>query len=159
MVQVRKLALLLGFALVVFASQDIWVGFSPIVTSASSVLGVSVTLVGFLAITYPIFFLILTVPSGILLDKNFKLWLSVGAVLTFCGGIGRLVDTSSYVRLLVCQVLAALGQPFLLNGFVPFATRVFEARRPLSSRCWVCRCTSGPSSPLPQERRCTVLEE
>ena len=131
MVQVRKLILLLGLALVVFASQDLWVTFSPIVTNASFALGVSVTHVGFLAITYPIFFLILTVPSGILLDRNFKLWLSLGAVLTFLGGIGRLADTSSYTWLLACQLLAALGQPLLLNGFVPFATRVYEAKRAL----------------------------
>ena len=129
MVQVRSLALILGLAMVVFANQNIWVTFSPVVTNASSVLGVSVTLVGFLAITFPILFLILTVPSGILLDKNFKLWLSIGALLTLLSGVGRFADTSSYAWLLVCQLLAAIGQPFLLNGFVPFATRVYEARR------------------------------
>lgn len=129
MVQIRKLVLMLGLALVVFANQNIWVTFSPIVTNASADLGVSVTLVGFLAITYPILFLILTVPSGILLDKNFKVWLSLGAVLTLFGGVGRLADTSSYVWLFACQLGGALAQPFLLNGFVPFATRVYEARR------------------------------
>ena len=125
----RRLALMLGLALAVFANQNIWVTFSPVVTNASSILGVSVTLVGFLAITYPIFFLLLTVPSGILLDKNFKLWLGLGATLTFVGGVGRLANTSSYTWLLVCQLFGALAQPFLLNGFVPFATRVYEARR------------------------------
>lgn len=120
---------MLGLALAVFANQNIWVTFSPVVTNASSILGVSVTLVGFLAITYPIFFLLLTVPSGILLDKNFKLWLGLGATLTFVGGVGRLANTSSYTWLLVCQLFGALAQPFLLNGFVPFATRVYEARR------------------------------
>lgn len=125
----RRLALMLGLALAVFANQNIWVTFSPVVTNASSILGVSVTLVGFLAITYPIFFLLLTVPSGILLDKNFKLWLGLGAALTFVGGVGRLANTSSYTWLLVCQLFGALAQPFLLNGFVPFATRVYEARR------------------------------
>ena len=129
MVQVRRVALLLGLALVVFANQDVWVTFSPVVTDASSVLGVSVTLVGFLAITFPVLFLVLTVPSGILLDKNFKLWLSVGGLLTLLSGLGRLADASSYPWLFGCQLLAAVGQPFLLNGFVPFATRVYEARR------------------------------
>lgn len=129
MVQVRKFALLLGLALVVFANQNIWVTFSPVVTDASSALGVSVTLVGFLAITFPVLFLILTVPSGILLDKNFKLWLTMGALLTLLSGLGRFADTSSYLWLFACQLLAAIGQPFLLNGFVPFATRAYEARR------------------------------
>jgi major facilitator 4 family protein len=129
MVQVRKLVLILGLALVVFANQNIWVTFSPVVTNASANLGVPVPLVSFLAITYPIFFLILTVPSGILLDKSFKVWLSIGAALTLFAGVGRLADTSSYVWLFACQLGGALGQPFLLNGFVPFATRVYEARR------------------------------
>jgi hypothetical protein len=43
--------------------------------------------------------------------------------------VGRLANTSSYTWLLVCQLFGALAQPFLLNGFVPFATRVYEARR------------------------------
>lgn len=131
MVQVRKLVLMLGLAMVVFANQNIWVTFSPVVTNASADLEVSVTLVGFLAITYPIFFLILTLPSGILLDRNFRLWLSLGAVLTLFSGVGRLANTSSYPWLFACQLGGALGQPFLLNGFVSFATRVYEARRAL----------------------------
>jgi major facilitator 4 family protein len=130
-VQVRGLILTAGLVLIVFASQAIWVTFSPIVTYTAEELGVSVELIGFLAVTYPIFFLILTLPSGILLDKKFKLWLGLGVLFTFIAGVGRLVNLSSYWWLLVCQLSGAFGQPFLLNAFVPFASRVYEERRAL----------------------------
>ncbi len=127
----RKFALTVGFILIVFASQAIWVTFSPIVTYTAEELRVSVELIGFLAVTYPIFFLILTMPSGILLDKNFKLWLGLGVLFTFIAGVGRLVNLFSYWWLFACQLFGALGQPFLLNAFVPFASRVWEERRAL----------------------------
>lgn len=127
----RGLILTAGLVLIVFASQAIWVTFSPIVTYTAEELGVSVELIGFLAVTYPIFFLILTLPSGILLDKKFKLWLGLGVLFTFIAGVGRLVNLSSYWWLLVCQLSGAFGQPFLLNAFVPFASRVYEERRAL----------------------------
>jgi major facilitator 4 family protein len=130
-VQVRGLILTAGLVLIVFASQAIWVTFSPIVTYTAEELGVSVELIGFLAVTYPIFFLILTLPSGILLDKKFKLWLGLGVLFTFIASVGRLVNLSSYWWLLVCQLSGAFGQPFLLNAFVPFASRVYEERRAL----------------------------
>jgi len=128
---VRGLILTAGLVLIVFASQAIWVTFSPIVTYTAEELGVSVELIGFLAVTYPIFFLILTLPSGILLDKKFKLWLGLGVLFTFIASVGRLVNLSSYWWLLVCQLSGAFGQPFLLNAFVPFASRVYEERRAL----------------------------
>ncbi|WP_048094466.1 MFS transporter [Geoglobus ahangari] len=131
MVQLRKPALIAGFILTVFASQAIWVTFSPVVTHVAEELGTSVEFVGYLAVTYPLFFLLLTMPSGILLDRNFKLWLIFGAALTFLAGAGRLLNLSSYYWLLICQLFGAVGQPFLLNAFVPLATRIDESRRAL----------------------------
>ncbi len=129
MVQLKKLLILSGFILITFASQAIWVTFSPAVTLVASDLRIKPEYVGYLAVTYPLFFLILTVPSGMLLDRNFRFWLFFGALMTFLGGAGRLIVFASYYWLLACQLLAAAGQPFLLNGFVPFASRLYERRR------------------------------
>jgi len=123
--------LFLGFALIVFASQAIWVTFSPILTYASRDLGVSVTVLGFFAIAYPIFFLVFTVPSGILIDRDLRKWFLFGGVVTFAGGSLRVVMPDSFSWLLACQLLGALGQPFLLNAFVPYASRLYEKSRPL----------------------------
>ncbi|MBE8539694.1 MFS transporter [Geoglobus acetivorans] len=129
MVSVRKTLLLTGLVLITFASQAIWVTFSPVTTLVAQNLGVPAEYVGYLAVTYPLFFLILTVPSGILLDRNFRLWLLFGTVMTFIGGAGRLLDHTNYFWLLLCQLFSATGQPFLLNAFVPFASRMYAERR------------------------------
>ncbi|MEM4503678.1 MAG: MFS transporter, partial [Archaeoglobaceae archaeon] len=86
-----KLLLTLGFILITFASQSIWVTFSPVLSNVAEELGVQTALVGYLAVLYPLFFLILTIPSGILLDRNFRFWLTFGSVATFLGGTLRLL--------------------------------------------------------------------
>ena len=53
---------LIGLILIVFVSQDIWVTYSPILTNVAHITGVSDGSIGLLAIIYPIFFLILTIP-------------------------------------------------------------------------------------------------
>ncbi len=126
----RKL-LLLSFIVMVFASQAIWVTFSPAVTYVAQDLGVPVNLVGYLAVTYPLFFLILTLPSGNFLDRNFRFWFTFGMVLTFLAGVLRITGYREYLWLLISQLFGALGQPFLLNAFVPFASHFFEERRAL----------------------------
>jgi major facilitator 4 family protein len=127
----RRALALLGYVIITFASQSIWVTFSPVATYVAEDLAVPVEYVGYLAVLYPTFFLLLTVPSGALLDRNLRLWLAFGATATALGGLLRLAAPGSYPWLFLCQVLAAVGQPFLLNGFVPFATHIYPRRRPL----------------------------
>ena len=126
----RYLALL-GLILVVFASQAIWVTYSPILTSVAALTSSSDFSIGLLAIIYPIFFLILTIPVGLLLDRNFKLWLTVGSALTFASGSLRLLSPNNYGWLLFFQILGAIGQPFSLNAFALFSSTYFEKRKTL----------------------------
>lgn len=119
-----------GFILIVFASQAVWVTFSPVLTLVSEEINVSVELLGLLAVTYPIFFLILTIPSGLLLDRDFKKWFLFGSITTFFAAVGRFASFN-YYWLLVCQLSGAVGQPFLLNAFVPYASQLYEERRTL----------------------------
>ena len=123
---------LIGLILIVFVSQDIWVTYSPILTNVAHITGVSDGSIGLLAIIYPIFFLILTIPVGILLDKNFKLWLAVGSVLTFASGAFRIFAPHTYVWLFGFQMLGAIGQPFSLNAFALFASTYYEKRKTMT---------------------------
>ena len=123
---------LIGLILIVFVSQDIWVTYSPILTNVAHITGVSDGSIGLLAIIYPIFFLILTIPVGILLDKNFKLWLAVGSALTFASGAFRIFSPHTYIWLLGFQMLGAIGQPFSLNAFALFASTYFEKRKTMT---------------------------
>lgn len=126
-----KLLAIVGLALLIFVSEDIWVTYSPILTDVAQIAGVGIGAVGILAIIYPIVFLILTVPVGILLDRNFKLWLTVGSILTFAAGTFRLILPHTYIWLLTSQVIGAIGQPFLLNSFALFASTYSEGRKPM----------------------------
>ncbi len=65
-----------------------------------------------------------------LLDRNFKRWFLFGSIATFFAAAGRLVSFN-YYWLLLCQLSGALGQPFLLNAFVPYASQLYEERRTL----------------------------
>ena len=121
--------LVLGLAITIFASQAIWVTFSPASSLIASELGVRKEAVGMLAITFPTLFLILTIPSGLLLDRNFKKWLTIGVIATGLAGILRLAFPRDYSWLFACQVLAGIGQPFLLNSFAPLASRLYPERK------------------------------
>ena len=123
---------LMGLILIVFVSQAIWVTYSPILTSIAQITGVSAGSVGLLAIIYPIFFLALTIPVGILLDKNFKLWLTIGSLLTFASGAFRIFSPHTYIWLFAFQILGAIGQPFSLNAFALFASTYYEKRKPMA---------------------------
>jgi major facilitator 4 family protein len=122
-------AFLAGVAVSTFASQAVWVTFAPVSTLVASELGVEPEAVGLLALLYPAFFLALTLPSGVLLDRSLTLWVSAGALLTGLAGTLRLLDPRSYEWLLACQLLGALGQPFLLNSFALIASRLYPERR------------------------------
>jgi major facilitator 4 family protein len=126
-----KILALSGLIIIVFVSQAIWVTYSPILTNVATLIGTSIGLVGLLAIIYPIVFLVMTIPAGLLLDKNFKLWLSFGSILTFAGGALRIVLPHTYISLLTFQLLGAIGQPFLLNSFALFASKYYEKRKSL----------------------------
>ena len=121
--------LLLGLSLIIFVNQAAWITFSPVSSLVSMELGVTKHMVGLLAILFPAFFLLLTIPSGLLLDRSFHRWLTIGVILTIVGVVLRLLYPRNYLWLLGCQVLLAIGQPFLLNSFAPFASRVYPENR------------------------------
>lgn len=125
---INKKILTAGIFLLVFSSQAIWINFSAVTTFVAKDIGASVKQVGFLAITYPFFFLILTFPSGILLDRNFKKWIIFGSAMTFLGAAGKLIYFN-WLWFFFCQVFAAIGQPFLLNSFVVFASKIYPEKR------------------------------
>lgn len=121
--------LLAGLAATIFASQAIWVTFSPASSLVARELGVSKEAIGMLAVTYPALFLALTIPSGLLLDRSFGRWLAFGVATTGLAGVLRLALPRNYYWLLACQLLGAIGQPFLLNSFAPLASRLYPERR------------------------------
>ncbi len=125
--------LLAGFPLLVFASQVVWVTYSPVTTSVSWDLGVSKDAVGLLVMLFPILYILMAYPAGRLLDTRFKESLITASALFTLTGLGRLVAPMDYTVIFIGQILAGIAQPFLVNGITPYASVYFEEeRRPLA---------------------------
>ncbi|MFN4298184.1 MAG: MFS transporter [Thermaurantimonas sp.] len=118
----------IGYLLLTFSSQAIWITFAPVVSQIAAEVGTTATHIGMLAVLYPIFFLPLSLPAGRLIDSNLKKYVLLAVLLTALSALGRFIS-QDLVTLYFCQILAAVAQPFVLNGFVPVAHTLFPAQR------------------------------
>lgn len=123
----------IGFAFLVFASQIVWVTFSPITTDVAADMGVSVGAIGNLAALFPIVYILIALPAGRLLDSHFKGSIAFGAICVGLGGILRLVAPYNFTWELIVQIVLAIGQPFIVNAMSAYARRYFpEKERPIA---------------------------
>ena len=114
---------LAAFALLVGATQILWLTFAPITPQSQDALGVSEGAIGDLAVINPLMFVLLAIPAGRWLDRRFGTALATGALLTALGALLRIVDTSSYPTVFAGQVVMSVGQPFVLNASTKVAAR------------------------------------
>ena len=122
---VNRWVILGGYGLLAACSQLLWLSFAPITTQAHRVMGVSAGAVGDLAGIFPLMYVVLALPCGRWLDARFERALSVGAILTACGGLLRLLGPASYGWVLAGQFVVAVGQPLVLNSITKVAARYF----------------------------------
>ncbi len=120
-------AILAAYGLLAAATQMLWITFAPITTQVAPVLHASVAAVGNLAAIFPLIYVVLALPTGRWLDRNFNLALRTGAVLTGAGGLLRLVAPHLFLWQLVAQVVIAAGQPLVLNAITKLAALYFPA--------------------------------
>ena len=104
-----------AFALVGAAAQILWLNFAGVTTVAAEHYGVSENAIGWLAQVFPLCYVVLAIPAGLVLDRWFRVGLAAGAVLTAVGAGLRLVG-DGYGWLLAGQVVAAVAQPLVLNA-------------------------------------------
>ncbi|MFI5713449.1 MFS transporter [Kribbella sp. NPDC051620] len=120
---------IVAFALVGAATQLVWLNFAGVTTVAADRYGVSESAIGWLAQVFPLLYVVLAIPAGLILDKWFRSGLILGAVLTAAGALLRLGDT--YNWLLAGQLLAAIAQPLVLNAVTGITGRYLaEKDRP-----------------------------
>jgi predicted MFS family arabinose efflux permease len=108
------------------ATQLLWLTFAPLTTASAHHYHVSENAIGWLAELFPLFYVVLALPAGRLLDRAFHRWLAVGAVLTALGGLTRLIGPFGWV--LAGQILVAIGQPLVLNAVTKVASEHLPAR-------------------------------
>ncbi len=98
-------------------TQLFWLNFTGIDTYLEDKLGVSAMSVGWLALVFPLLYLILSIPSGIIIDKKgFKYGIGIGVLFPGIFSLIRLINPQSYTFLLISQLGISIGQPFVLNG-------------------------------------------
>lgn len=127
MVFVQRWRVIAAFALVGAATQVVWLTYAPVTTVAAGHFGVSESAVGWLANMFPLLYVVLAVPAGILLDRWFRASVIAGAVLTAVGADLRLVHDSFAVAL-VGQTIVAVAQPLVLNAITGVAGHYLDER-------------------------------
>jgi predicted MFS family arabinose efflux permease len=124
---VRRWRPVAAYAMLAAATQLLWLTFAPLTTASAHHYRVSETAVGWLAEIFPLFYVVLALPAGRLLDRSFHRWLTVGAALTAIGGLARLV-APDFAWAFAGQLLVAVGQPFVLNAVTKVASEHLPPR-------------------------------
>ena len=98
--------------------QMLWITYAPITGPAAAFYGVSDLQVGFLAMTFMIAFIPLSIPVAWMIDTyGFKAAVSIGAVLMGIFGVLRGFAGANYSLVLWSTIGIAVAQPFLLNAW------------------------------------------
>lgn len=119
--------MIVAFAMLGALTQVLWVTFAPVTDAASEHYGVSNGAIGWLANVFPLLYVLLAIPAGIVLDRWFRGGLGAGAVLTAGGALLRLAG-DDYGAVLAGQLVVAVGQPLVLNAITGVAARYLAER-------------------------------
>jgi len=106
---------IVAYALVCAATQMLWLTYAAITTETARRYGVSVTAVGWLAEIFPLLYVALAIPGGILLDRWFRPSLAAGGALVALGGLVRL-GGETFAWAIAGQALVAIAQPVVLSA-------------------------------------------
>src|SRR4051812_6485592 len=104
-----------GYGVAAAANQMLWLTFAPITTEAATHYGVSEDAIGWLSQIFPLLYVVLAIPAGLLLDRWLRPVLVGAAALTAIGGGVRLLQ-DTYAFALAGQFLVAIAQPAILGA-------------------------------------------
>ncbi len=107
--------------------QMLWIAYAPITGPAAEFYHVTDLQIGFLAMTFMIAFIPLSLPVSWAIDTyGFRLTVGIGAVLMGIFGILRGIVGSDYTMVLVSTIGIAIAQPFLLNAWTKVPAQWFS---------------------------------
>jgi predicted MFS family arabinose efflux permease len=115
-----------AYALVCAATQILWLTYAAITTETARRYGVSVSAVGWLAEIFPLLYVVLAIPAGILLDRWFRPTLAAGGALVALGGLVRL-GGETFAWAMAGQALVAIAQPVVLSAVSKLAGEYLPA--------------------------------
>ncbi len=106
------------FMFVNLTIQTLWIAYAPISGPAAEFYGVSDLQIGFLAMSFMIAFIPLSIPVAWVIDTyGFKLAVSIGVILMGFFGVLRGVAGDNFSLVLWSTFGIAVAQPFLLNAW------------------------------------------
>lgn len=118
---------IVGYSLVGAATQLVWLNFAGVTTVAATRYGVSESAIGWLAQVFPLLYVVLAIPCGLILDRWFRAGLIAGAVLTALGAGVRMIG-DNYGWLLAGQIIASIAQPLVLNAVTGITGRYLQEK-------------------------------
>jgi len=119
---------IIAYSLVCAATQVLWLTYAAITTETAKRYGVSVGAVGWLAEIFPLLYVVLAIPAGILLDRWFRPVLAAGGGLVALGGLMRL-GGETFVWAMAGQIIVAVAQPIVLSAVSKLAGEYLPAEQ------------------------------
>lgn len=117
---------LAAFMFVNLTIQILWIGYAPITGPAAAFYGVSDLQIGFLAMSFMIAFIPLSIPVSWVIDTyGFRVAVSIGVILMGIFGILRGLAGDNYTLVLWSTFGLAAAQPFLLNAWTTVPAKWF----------------------------------
>ncbi len=110
-------------------TQLYWLNFAAIETFAEEHFSITASAVMWFTLVFPLVYVLLSMPAGMLIDrKGFKYGVGIGALFTGIFAMVRLINTESFIILLISQIGIAIGQPFVLNGVTKLVVTWFPQK-------------------------------
>jgi predicted MFS family arabinose efflux permease len=119
---------IVAYSLVCAGTQVLWLTYAAITTETARRYGVSVGAVGWLAEIFPLLYVALAIPAGILLDRWFRPVLTAGGALVALGGLVRL-GGETFAWAMAGQVAVAVAQPVVLSAVSKLAGEYLPAEQ------------------------------
>lgn len=116
------------FMFVNLMMQLLWISFAPITGEAARFYGVNDLKIGFLAMTFMIAYVPLSIPESWVIDRwGFRKAVSFGAVLMGVFGLLRGLAGQDYTLVLLSTIGIAIGQPFMMNSWTAMPAKWFQS--------------------------------
>ncbi|MHC1740403.1 MAG: MFS transporter [Anaerolineaceae bacterium] len=107
--------------------QLLWISYSPVTGEAASFYHVTDLKIGFLAMSFMIVFLPLSIPVSWAIDTfGFRKAVGLGSLLMGIFALLRGLAGDNYTLVLIATIGIGIGQPFLMNSWTTLPARWFE---------------------------------
>jgi MFS family permease len=116
------------FMLTVILNQIAWITFAPITSDAMAYYSQPDLMIGLLSMVFMIVYIVMVLPAAWMIDTiGFRPAVTIGALLTAVGALGRGVFGRNFAWVFVFQIVIAVGQPFVVGAITKLAARWFPS--------------------------------